>query len=402
VRGASLREILKREGRLSPGRAVALMLDICAGVGVAHRHGLVHRDLKPDNVIVAAPEVEGEPEVAKVVDFGIAKLGSSTSEFNLTQTGTTLGTPFYMSPEQWQGEQLDARSDVYSLGAMLYEMLAGTPPYPAASLPELIAKQISQEAPAFPSPLHIPPALEQTCRTALAKNPEERPLDANLFSRELQAALQTPASQSATLRLPHRQTFPGATDTARTLPLIQSERRSPGMKWVLAGSATLVLVIVVIGAILIARSSIFNSNRANPNRTSVTSQNNAAHDEQTTANNANSASDSVASSRLDLAGKWTGTYGPSNNPATLTISEYKDGKFSGVLEQGGTRVAFTATLDPQSRRVTMKETRVLNGSGWSLGENTGELSADGRSMSGTGNDATGRQFGMSYQWSFSR
>jgi serine/threonine protein kinase len=146
VAGTPLRELLKHEGRLSPERAVAMMRDVCAGVGVAHRQGLLHRDLKPDNVIVQS-EVDHEREVAKVVDFGIAKLRGSTSEFNLTQTGALVGTPFYMSPEQWHGEQLDPRSDVYSLGAMFYEMLAGAPPFNAASLPELITKQLNDEPP---------------------------------------------------------------------------------------------------------------------------------------------------------------------------------------------------------------------------------------------------------------
>jgi len=84
------------------------------------------------------------------------------------------------------------------------------------------------------------------------------------------------------------------------------------------------------------------------------------------------------------------------------VKEYKDGKFSGVIEQGEVRVAYTGTIDTQSRRVTMKETQVLSGSGWSLGEDTGEISADGRKMFGTGNDAVGGSFGISYQWSFSK
>ena len=173
------------------------------------------------------------------------------------------------------------------------------------------------------------------------------------------------------------------------------------MKWVLAGAAVFVLSVLAIAAIFIMRSFVFNPNRGNTN--AVASQ---SHDstsaEKAAEDTSNSPNSSLLASQVDLVGKWTGTYGVSNNPATLTVSEHKDGKFGGVIEQGGIRVAFTGTLDPQSRRVTMKETQVLTGSGWSLGENIGVISADGRSMSGTGSDATGRQFGISYQWSFSR
>src|SRR6185503_9929805 len=128
VRGASLGDLLRREGRMRPERAVRLMHGICTGVGVAHRQGLLHRDLKPDNVIVVPPSHEGDEETAKVVDFGLAKVRDAASTA-LTHTGAVIGTLYYMSPEQCSGEELDSRADVYSLGAMFYEMLAGGPPF---------------------------------------------------------------------------------------------------------------------------------------------------------------------------------------------------------------------------------------------------------------------------------
>jgi hypothetical protein len=118
--------------------------------------------------------------------------------------------------------------------------------------------------------------------------------------------------------------------------------------------------------------------------------------------NAESESSSPSTLAQDLTGKWIGTYGPTNGPATLLVNEDKGGNLSGVLEQGGVRVAFTGSVDAASRKVTIKETRVLSGSNWSLGENTGELSADGRKMSGTGGDELGAQLGMSYEWSFTK
>src|SRR4030095_16780604 len=188
VRGDSLRKLLEREGRLSPERAVCLMRDVCAGVGVAHRNGLLHRDLKPDNIIVASAHV-GERETAKVVDFGLAKVRDAASVSVLTQTGAVLGTLYYMSPEQCRGEELDPRADVYSLGAMLYEMLTGSPPFVAGNPVGLIAKHLSEAPPAFPPHLLIPPLLAQACFRALAKNRGERQTDAISFGDDLQAAL---------------------------------------------------------------------------------------------------------------------------------------------------------------------------------------------------------------------
>src|SRR5215471_370534 len=400
VPGTSLREILTRENRLVPERAVALMRDICAGVGVAHRHGVVHRDLKPDNVIVQAREFDGEREMAKVVDFGIAKTGGQNIELNLTQTGTMLGTPFYMSPEQWRGEQLDARSDVYSLGAMLYEMLAGTPPFAANSLPELISKQITEEPPAFSPPLNIPAGLQQVCREALARQPQERPADASSFSRQLDRALAVPA-QTERIGSSFQQTLPVQPAIAPTVPLVQQKRSSRALKWTLAGGfACLILTLVAIATVFVVRSLLVNS-AGSVNRKTTTSQssNNPNNTEAGTVDNSNSSS---LRNQLDISGKWSGTYGPSNTPATLTVNEYRNEKFSGVLEQGENRIAFTGSVDTQSRQVMIKETRVLRGSGWSLGEDTGEISADGRRMSGTGSDAIGRQLGINYTWSFSK
>lgn len=191
VEGKSLRALLKREGRLAPAHAVALMQDICAGVGAAHRRHIVHRDLKPDNIIVLPPEVEGERERVKVVDFGIAKLRDVTGGLTLTQAGTLMGTPYYMSPEQCRGDASDAPADVYSLGAMLYEMLAGTPPFTAPTVTGVIAKHLTEPPPPLPVQSDLPPALGAACLHALAKDPAARPPDATAFARELQAALTT-------------------------------------------------------------------------------------------------------------------------------------------------------------------------------------------------------------------
>src|SRR5918911_542131 len=197
LKGKSLRDLLRREGNLKPERAIQLMRGICAGIGLAHRRHIVHRDIKPDNIILLPPdEEEGrEHETVKVVDFGIAKLRDAATGSTLTRKGFQPGTVFYMSPEQCRGDELDARSDVYSLGALLYEMLAGAPPFIAESHTGVMAKHLFDPPPPLPEDLHIPAELEAVVMRALAKEPEARPEDAIALGRELQAVEQQVVKQ---------------------------------------------------------------------------------------------------------------------------------------------------------------------------------------------------------------
>ncbi|MDQ3919282.1 MAG: protein kinase [Acidobacteriota bacterium] len=195
VRGESLRDLLRREGRLGAERAVSLMRGVCAGVGAAHRRGIVHRDLKPDNVIVVPADEDNPSEHVKVVDFGIAKLRDMAAEATLTHVGAVVGTPNYMSPEQCKGERLDARADVYSLGAMLYEMLAGSPPFNAPSIPGIIIKHVTEPPPPVPEDLRVPAALQEAIARSLSKDPEARQRDASEFARDIQAALAPPTGK---------------------------------------------------------------------------------------------------------------------------------------------------------------------------------------------------------------
>ncbi|HVF68075.1 MAG TPA: protein kinase [Pyrinomonadaceae bacterium] len=219
VRGESLRELLRREGRMTPARAVSLMRDICAGVGAAHRRGIIHRDLKPDNIIVMPADEDNPSERVKVVDFGIAKLRDMASDDGtLTAAGAVVGTPFYMSPEQCKGESLDPRADVYSLGALLYEMLAGSPPFNAPSLAGIILKHVSEPPPPLPSDVQAPRDLHIAIARSLSKDSRARQGDASEFSREIQSALSPPAPTPLLpgMPFPTSESVPSQADSQQT------------------------------------------------------------------------------------------------------------------------------------------------------------------------------------------
>ena len=180
VRGAPLRELLKNEKRFSVERAVRLMRGICAGVGAAHRQGVVHRDIKPENILVVAPEDDFEFESVRVVDFGLAKL---LADAGVGAGGAIVGTPYYMSPEQGMGEPLDTRSDVYSLGAMFYEMLAGMRPFDAETVSGVINRHLYEPPPPFSPSLGIPRRISMAIMQALSKDPDERPATAGDLAR---------------------------------------------------------------------------------------------------------------------------------------------------------------------------------------------------------------------------
>jgi len=195
VEGRSLREEMRTHaashGQMRRERAVALLRQVCAGVEAAHQRGIIHRDLKPDNIMI-----ETEPhgtETVKVLDFGIAKLKESEHTLqSLTDEGTFIGTPNYISPEQCTSLPVDARSDVYSMGVILYEMLTGRVPFGGGSTSTVLLRHL-QEPPAPPSRFRpdVGKALEQALLRALAKNPSQRFASAAQFSDQLAIALRT-------------------------------------------------------------------------------------------------------------------------------------------------------------------------------------------------------------------
>ena len=169
VDGRSLSEILRAEGPLHPDRVADIGADVAAALGFAHRNGVVHRDVKPGNVLLT------QAGQVKVADFGIARAITATSDDNLTQVGTVMGTATYFSPEQARGEPVDPRSDIYSLGCVLYELVLGRPPF-AGDSPVAIAYKHVQESPVPPRQVNgeLPEAIEAIILKCLAKNPVNR------------------------------------------------------------------------------------------------------------------------------------------------------------------------------------------------------------------------------------
>jgi eukaryotic-like serine/threonine-protein kinase len=169
VEGETLRTRLQREKQLGVDEAVGLARKVAGGLEHAHRQGVIHRDIKPENILLR----EGDPVIA---DFGIALAVSHAGGNRLTETGLSIGTPHYMSPEQAMGDrELDARSDVYSLGAMLFEMLTGDPPYTGSTAQAIVAKVITEKAPLVTTVRDtVPPHVAAAIQKALNKLPADR------------------------------------------------------------------------------------------------------------------------------------------------------------------------------------------------------------------------------------
>ena len=168
VNGRTLKEVLAAEQRIQPRRALEMIADICAALEFSHRHGIIHRDIKPGNVMITQ---NGQ---VKVMDFGIARALASGAT-TMTQTSAVIGTAQYLSPEQARGESVDARSDVYAAGCVLFELLVGHPPFVGDS-PVSVAYQHVREDPKAPSDINreVPPDVDAIVLKALAKNPLNR------------------------------------------------------------------------------------------------------------------------------------------------------------------------------------------------------------------------------------
>ena len=223
VEGESLRQRLQHEGQLPLDDALRLTGEVAEALDYAHQQGIVHRDIKPENILLSRGH-------ALVADFGIALAVTQAGGGRLTETGLSLGTPAYMSPEQASASQVDGRSDVYALGCVLYEMLAGEPPYTGPTPQAILAKRVLEPVPHVRTLREsVPEAVELTITRALAKAPADRFASAGEFAR----ALSVPV--------------PAAT-TATTSPAFPARALWPTRRW--AGLAALLLGLAVAGGLL--------------------------------------------------------------------------------------------------------------------------------------------------------
>ena len=220
VRGETLRERLRRERQLPLDDALRIARETALALEHAHREGVIHRDIKPENILLAS---DGS---ALVADFGIARALGASEEEALTRTGMAVGTPAYMSPEQASGElELDARTDVYSLGSVLYELLAGEPPYTGPTAQTITAKRLSDPVPSVrrirPT---VPESVDQALQRALAPTPADRFARASDFARALEPSLASAPLSAPTLLSPEL--------TRRSTPVtstLRSRQRSAAM-----------------------------------------------------------------------------------------------------------------------------------------------------------------------------
>ncbi len=226
--GRSLKQIVQEEGPLDPARAVDLTTQVLRAARFAHRRGVIHRDLKPHNVIVDA---DGR---AKVTDFGIARAGAS----DMTQTGSIMGTAQYLSPEQAQGHAVSAASDIYSVGIMLYELLTARLPFDGESAVTIALKHVNEQ-PLPPSAVNpaVSPALDAVVLRALEKDPARRFSSADEFIAELQAAAAQPTTVLGPVAPVSETYYPAA-------PLAEEEReRNRWWLWAL-------LLLLVVGGLI--------------------------------------------------------------------------------------------------------------------------------------------------------
>lgn len=267
IKGESLASVLK-QGAVEPQRVLQIIEQICASLHEAHEMGIIHRDLKPENVILT--QRVSQADFVKVLDFGIAKRTELDADsLKLTRAGVVLGTPPYMSPEQFAGQALDRRSDIYSLGVMTYEMLTGVLPFSAKTPWEWATQHLSVPPRSFDDVdknAHISRARRQAILRALAKVPEDRPPTTLAFFERLGAT--TPDALEHTSSIPTASHSNPRSSSQQALPLenprsnssapLPNTQKVPRVSvkkrssWWLAPLILLLAVILGVGAVVIA------------------------------------------------------------------------------------------------------------------------------------------------------
>ncbi|HSJ58250.1 MAG TPA: protein kinase, partial [Anaerolineae bacterium] len=240
LEGSTLKDLVEKEGPLHPTRSANIVEQLAAALDYAHQRGFVHRDIKPANIFV------GEGDRVTLTDFGIAKAASETQQ--LTRTGTLMGTPEYMSPEQAEGENVDHRTDLYALGVVLYQMLSGQVPF-RGTTPHAVLHDIIYESPAPPRQVNpnLSPALEAVILKAIAKRPEQRFQRGADMSKALRQALAGGRAGGVAVPPPVRPTPPRG---GVPVPAPAARRAGSPLPWILAAIAA--VLVLVSGALLLA------------------------------------------------------------------------------------------------------------------------------------------------------
>jgi serine/threonine protein kinase len=242
LEGNTLAGVIRRDGQLGVERGVKIVSQACEGLAYAHKQGVVHRDLKPGNIVLT--DYDGDSEFVKVVDFGVAKLmGGTADSQRLTQAGDICGSPVYMSPEQCMGQELDWRSDIYSMGVVIYETLTGCLPLVGTTMVDTMAKQCSEMPPPFATArpdLYIPERIQQVVFKALAKDPNNRHQSMDELREELYLAIPRPG-RSGALRNAEL-----LTDTTQHADKKAEVSSKPKVIWIAAIVACLIGLVAVI------------------------------------------------------------------------------------------------------------------------------------------------------------
>ena len=243
LQGVPLSDVIKQEGQVSVDRAVKIFIQAAEALGHAHKQGVVHRDLKPSNIVLI--NYDGDKDFVKVVDFGVAQLMEDTSgegRQRLTQMGEVCGSPVYMSPEQCQGVHLDSRSDIYSMGVVMFETLTNRLPLLGKTMVETMRRHIEETPPPFSKvrpDLYIPERVEQVILKAMAKSPDDRFQSMEQLAKELELAIPKP----------------GRSQVLRTTPLETEETKesiSSDLGKVFMGMTTTHLAIAVVSVLVLA------------------------------------------------------------------------------------------------------------------------------------------------------
>jgi serine/threonine protein kinase/tetratricopeptide (TPR) repeat protein len=247
--GKSLSDILEEQERVSVNRVIRMFAQAADALAYAHREGVIHRDIKPSNIIVV--DTEDETDVIKIVDFGIAKIQTAAKKDNsqkfpdtqgLTQTGEVLGTPLYMSPEQSQGKDLDGRSDIYSLGCVMYHALTGKPPFVGDTAIDTMRLQITATATPIEivrPDLYFPERLQSILTKALAKDPRMRYQRMEHFQSDLESCIRRDANPLAS--------SVRGVSVAQPIPTIQPEPRRFETSLGLPALCAIVGVLIIAG-----------------------------------------------------------------------------------------------------------------------------------------------------------